>query len=310
MLTPVLLGAAAVLLAGPLPWLLARWRQLRRTPAAAMLLWQSTALAAVLAALGAGLSLATDRLGQPPVAAADVGAADVGVAALAGAVTLVVAARLLLSGHRTGTALRRIRRLHRERVDLVARAEVEVGAGDGVGPAVLVLEHDLPLAYCVPGMSGSRIVISRSTLTRLAPAELRAVLEHERCHLRARHDLVLEAFAVLHRAFPRWVASGAAREEVEVLVEVLADRAAVRTGDRRALVSALLALAGSSTPAGGLGAAGSALAARVEVLRDDGRHRVQAGLVIALATTLLAVPTLLVVVPWLAGLRHASLWSM
>ena len=107
MLTPVVLGVLAVLLAGPLPLALSRWTDLRRTPAAAMLLWQSTALAAVLAALGAGLSLLTDRVWQPPVATG-----DVLVAVLAGAVTVVVAARLLLSGHRTGTALRRVRRLH------------------------------------------------------------------------------------------------------------------------------------------------------------------------------------------------------
>jgi Zn-dependent protease with chaperone function len=286
-LTPLVLGAIAVLLAGPLPWTLSRWSGLRRTPAAAMLLWQSTALAAVLAALGAGLSLATDRLWAPPVAPL-----DVAVAALAGAVTVVVAARLLLSGHRTGTALRRMRRLHRQRVDLVAR----------VDKGVSVLEHDLPVAYCVPGMTGSRIVVSRSTLTSLDPAELGAVLEHERSHLRARHDLVLEAFTVLHHAFPRWVASGAARDEVEVLVEVLADRAACRVGDRRALLSALLALAGSPAPAGSLGSAASSLAARVEVLRDPRPHRVQSALVLLLAVAILALPTLLVVLPWLTGL--------
>lgn len=287
MLTPLVLGAIAVLLAGPLPWTLSRWSGLRRTPAAAMLLWQSTALAAVLAALGAGLSLATDRLWAPPVAPL-----DVAVAALAGAVTVVVAARLLLSGHRTGTALRRMRRLHRQRVDLVAR----------VDKGVSVLEHDLPVAYCVPGMTGSRIVVSRSTLTSLDPAELGAVLEHERSHLRARHDLVLEAFTVLHHAFPRWVASGAARDEVEVLVEVLADRAACRVGDRRALLSALLALAGSPAPAGSLGSAASSLAARVEVLRDPRPHRVQSALVLLLAVAILALPTLLVVLPWLTAL--------
>ena len=286
MVTPVVLGVLAVLLAGPLPWLLSRWARLRRTPAAAMLLWQSTALAAVLAALGAGVALVTDRLWEPPVAAT-----DVVVASLAGGVTLVVLVRLLLSGHRTGTDLRRMRRLHRERVDLVARV-------DG---GVSVLEHDLPVAYCVPGMSGSRIVVSRSTLTRLEPAELSAVLEHERSHLRARHDLVLEAFTVLHLAFPRWVASAAARREVEVLVEVLADRAACRSGDRRALLSALLALAGSPSPAGSLGS-GSSLAARVEVLRDTRPHRVQSVVVAALAAAILALPTLLVVLPWLTGL--------
>lgn len=286
MLTPVVLGALAVLLAGPFAWALSRWSGLRRTPAAAMLLWQSTALAAVLAALGAGLSLATDRLWEPADATG-----DVVVAALAGAVTVVVAARLLLSGHRTGTALRRTRRRHRERVDLVAR----------VGGGVSVLEHDLPVAYCVPGMTGARIVVSRSTLTSLAPDELRAVLDHERSHLRARHDLVLEAFTVLHLAFPRWVASGAARHEVEVLAEVLADRAAVRNGDRRALVSALVTLAGSAVPAGSLGS-GSSLTARLEVLRDTRPHRAQATAVLLVAAALLSAPTLLVVLPWLGGL--------
>jgi len=284
--TPVVLGALAVLLAGPVPWVLSRWTDLRRTPAAAMLLWQSTALAAVLAALGAGLSLVTERLWEDPA-----GPGDVLVAGLAGSVTVVVLARLLLSGHLTGTSLRRMRRLHRERVDLVAQV-------DG---GVSVVEHDVPVAYCVPGMSGSRIVVSRSTLTRLSPAELGAVLEHERSHLRARHDLVLEAFTVLHRAFPRWVASRAAREEVEVLVEVLADRAAVRHVDRRAMLSALLALAGSSAPLGALGSAGS-LAARAEVLRVGRPHPLQAALVALLAALLLAVPTVLVVLPWLTGL--------
>lgn len=287
MATTLVLGALAVVLAGPFPWALSRWRGLRRTPAAAMLLWQSTALAAVLAALGAGLSLATERLWKPPVTAV-----DVVVAGLAGTVTLVVLARLVVSGHRTGTALRRMRRVHRERVDLVAQ----------VDRGVSVLEHELPVAYCVPGMTGSRIVVSRSTLTALAPAELGAVLEHERSHLRARHDLVLEAFAVLHRAFPRWVASAAARREVEVLVEVLADRAACRTGDRRALASALLALAGSPAPAGSLGSSGSSLAARVEVLRDTRPRRVQSAGVALLAAAILALPTVLVVLPWLAGL--------
>jgi Zn-dependent protease with chaperone function len=286
--TPVVLGVLAVLLAGPLPWALSRWTGLRRTPAAAMLLWQSTALAAVLAALGAGLALVTERLWEDPA-----GPGDVVVAALAGAITVVVLGRLLLSGHRTGTSLRRMRRLHRERVDLVARL-------DG---GVSVLDHDVPVAYCVPGMSGSRIVVSRSTLTSLAPAELDAVLGHERSHLRARHDLVLEAFTVLHLAFPRWVASAAARREVEVLVEVLADRAACRHGGRRALLSALVTLAGSSAPAGALGSTGSSLAARVEVLRDTRAHLWQAASVSVLAAAVLALPTLLVVLPWLSGLR-------
>ncbi|WP_159083652.1 M56 family metallopeptidase [Nocardioides terrigena] len=293
MLTPLLLGALALALASPVPRVLARWTWLRHTPVAAMLLWQSTALAAVLAALGAGLSLVTHRLWEGRV-----DAPDVALAVLAGGVTVVVAGRLLLSGHRTGTTLRRLRRRHRDQVDLLARVDREI-----LHRGISVLDHEVPVAYCVPGMSGSRIVVSRSTLTALDPAELAAVVAHERSHLRARHDLVLEAFTVLHRAFPRWVSSAAAHHEVQVLVEVLADKAAVRRADRRALASALLTLAGSRTPGGALGATGATLAARVAVLRDTRPHRVQALVVTLAAAALLALPTSLVVLPWLSGLR-------
>lgn len=293
MLTPLVLGALALVLARPVPGALARSARLRHTPVPAMLLWQSTALAAVLAALGSGLSLVTHRLWEGPV-----GSLDRVLAGLAGAVTVVVAARLLLSGHRTGTTLRRLRRRHREQVDLLARIDHEL-----VQERISVLDHEVPVAYCVPGMSGSRIVMSRSTLTRLGDAELAAVVAHERAHLRARHDLVLEAFTVLHRAFPRWVSSGTAHHEVRVLVEILADRAAVRLGDRRALVSALLALAGSRTPRGALSAAGPGLVERVAVLRDTRPHPVQATLVTLGALAVLALPTGLVVLPWLTGLR-------
>jgi Zn-dependent protease with chaperone function len=292
-LTPVVLGALALVLASPVPRVLSRWARLRHTPVAAMLLWQSTALAAVLAALGSGLSLVTHRL-----LAGDVGRLDALVAALAGGVTAVVAGLLLVSGHRTGTTLRRLRRRHREQVDLIARVDHEI-----LRQGISVLDFEVPVAYCVPGMSGARIVVSRPTLTRLAPAELAAVVAHERSHLRARHDLVLEGFTVLHRAFPRWVSSAAAHHEVQVLVEVLADRAAVRLGDRRALASALLTLAEGRTPSGALAASGTGLAERVAVLRDTRRHRLQAVLVTLAALSLLALPSGLVVLPWLAGLR-------
>ena len=296
MLTPLLLGALALALASPVPRVLTRWPWLRHTPVAAMLLWQSTALAAVLAALGAGLSLVTHRLWEGRV-----DTPDVALAVLAGGVTVVVAGRLLLSGHRTGTTLRRLRRRHRDQVDLLARVDREI-----VHRGISVLDHEVPVAYCVPGMSGSRIVVSRSTLTALEPEELAAVVAHERSHLRARHDLVLEAFTVLHQAFPRWVSSAAAHHEVQVLVEVLADKAAVRRVDRRALASALLTLAGSRAPGGALGASGATgatLAARVAVLRDTRPHRAQALVVTLAAAALLALPTTLVVLPWLSGLR-------
>lgn len=290
-LTPVVLGALAVLLARPVPDAQRRLTGLRRTPAAAMLLWQATTLAAVLAALGAGLSLVT--VSAWPDGGA-VGLLEYAAAGAAALVTAVVAGRLLLSGHRVGRRLRTLRRHHRDRVDVVAAR-----ARDGVR----VLDVDLPVAYCLPGAGRSRVVVSAGALAQLGPAELAAVLAHERAHLRARHDLVLEAFTVLQQAFPRPVVSRAALAEVRLLVEVLADRRAARGVGAAPLGRALLVLArGGGTPEASLGAAGGDLVTRVELLGDLGPHRLQALLVVLAAVLVVALPTLLVVVPWFLSL--------
>lgn len=293
MLTPVLLGVLAVLLAGPAPRLLARATGVRHTPRAALVLWQGVALAAVLAALGAGLSLATHqawRRAPDPV--------SVAVAGLALLVTAVVLGRLLLTAHRTGTRLRALRRRHRRHLDLLGQRDKAVGEG------VLVLEHEVPVAYCVPGVGRSRVVLSAGALGRLEPDELAAVLAHERAHLRARHDLVLEAFSVLHRAFPRWVSSAAALDEVRLLAEVLADRAAARRAGHVPLARALVALAAGGVPEGTVGAADdvTGLTTRIRLLREVRPRPVQAALLLALAGSLLALPTAFVVGPWLGGL--------
>lgn len=288
-MTPVLLAGLAAALAWPLPALLARLPRLRRTPGPALLLWQSVAAAAVLGALGAGLSLVTDRAWRESP-----GPWSYAVAAAAVLVTGVVAARLLLSAHRVGTELRTIRRRHREQVDLVGRRVSDGG--------VRVLDHPLPVAYCLPGMGGSRIVMSSGALGRLEPDQLRAVLIHERAHLRARHDLVLEAFGVLHRAFPRLRSSGLALGEVGLLVEALADRAAARAGLARPLASALQAMAEGRLPAGTLGAGGTGLAARVVLLAEARPRPVQAATLVAASAAVLLLPTMFVVEPWLAGL--------
>ena len=293
-MTPVLLGVLAVLLAGPVPALMVRAPWLRRTPRAAMVLWQSVALAAVLAALGAGLSLSTDNAGDEP------GPLEYAVALVALLLTGLVLGRLLLSGHRVGTDLRALRRRHREQVDLLAGRD---------RPDVRVLDHADPVAYCLPGARTSRVVVSAGALGLLASDEVDAVLAHERAHLRARHDLVLEAFGVLHHAFPRWVSSAAALGEVRLLVEVLADAAAARTAGRRPLARALVALAEARPPAAEagvtLGAAstdGGDVLVRVRLLRDDGPHRAQSTAVLLAAVGVLVLPTAFVVTPWLAHL--------
>ncbi|HET6561593.1 MAG TPA: M56 family metallopeptidase [Marmoricola sp.] len=288
MTTAALLALLALLLCGPVPALLARTPAVRLAPRAAMVLWQAVALAAVLSALGATLAVVSGAgLG------ADRTIVEYAVAGLALLVTALVLGRLLLTGHVVGTRLRAMRRHHRELVDLLASEQA----------GVLVVEGDRPVAYCLPGLTGSRVVISRAAAD-LGAEPLQAVLAHERAHLTARHDLVLEAFTVLHDAFPRWVSSGRALGEVRLLVEILADAAARRRHGALALARALVALTDSPAPRMALAAGGPVgdLTARVELLREDRPHRLLAGVLLALALAVLALPTAFVAYPWLASL--------
>ena len=296
MTTPLVLGLLAVVLTGPVPVLLARVPALRRTPAATLVLWQALALAAVLSALGAGLSLVTVAVwGQ------ERSPLDWVVAVLALLLTALVTVRLLLTGHRVGTGMRASRQAHAAQVDLLARRDRS---------GVHVLDHPVPVAYCLPAMRRSKVVLSAGAIAGLTPGQLDAVVAHERAHVRARHDLVLEAFTVLHEAFPSWVASGTARREVTLLVEVLADRSAIRVAGPRALGEALLAVAGGRAPAGSVGLGGAEradpasghLAARAALLGDTGPRRGQAAALLASSAALLALPTVLVVLPWLLSL--------
>lgn len=297
------LSILAVLLSGPVPALLARATGIRRTPRAAMVLWQAVALAAVLSALGATLAVLSTALPLGELRWYDVLAAVVGLTT-----TAVVLGRLLLTGHLVGTRLRGVRRRHRQLLDLTAEED------DGV----LVVDGGTPVAWCVPGLARGRVVISRGAVEQLGEQERAAVVAHERAHLDARHDLVLEAFTVLHQAFPRWVSSGQALQEVRLLTEVLADQAARRRHGAATLARALVALterdptgpvaapvSGGSRPRVVLAAGGSQLLVRIGLLEDRGSHRLLATGLLGLAAGVLVLPTVLVVVPWLASVVAA-----
>lgn len=285
-MTTLILSALAVLFSGPVPALLARTGRLRTVPRAAMTLWQAVALAAVLSALGAGLSLVTSGVDSTR------GPLRYVIAAVALLLTATVVGRLLMSGHLVGTQLRTTRRRHRELVDLVSSRDVGMN----------VLEGEHPMAYCLPGIGRSRVVVTAGTLGRLSEQEMTAVLAHERAHLNARHDLVLEAFTVVHAAFPRGVSSAAALAEVRLLVEILADCAARRRTGRVPLARALVALADGPVPDAGLGASSQGLVVRIELLGDERAHRMLSTLVFVLALAVVVLPTAFVAWPWLSSL--------
>lgn len=252
MIAALLLLCAAALLTAPR--LLVRIERLRRSPRAALFVWQSLSLSAVLCLLTAApLALVHPRPQSTPV--------EVAVLVVAGIASIGVLVRLLLNGHDVGTRIRTARAEHRQLVDLVGRHE---------GDHTRVLPSERLSAYCVPG-AGSRLVITEAALIALPDDELAAVVAHEEAHLRERHDLVLEFFTVLHTATPRLLRTDAALREVALLVEVLADRAAREEVGEVALGRALVSLAEAAqaelTP--GVSAGAGAAAARLRLLVAD-----------------------------------------
>ncbi|WP_432493369.1 M56 family metallopeptidase [Kineococcus gypseus] len=312
-------AALAVLLCGPVPALLARARWTWQVPRAALVLWQSIALAAVLATLGAGLSsltlLVTEQPGLPFLARH--GLAQTTLIGLGSAFVAVVTVRFWIVAVLVAVRTRRRRRRHRDLVDLLhhddaAPAVDRALLGEAGARVLRVLTGPARVAYCVPGVGGNRVVISDAVLRELSSQEVGAVLAHEQAHLRARHDLVLEAFTVLHAAFPRVVSSRAALDTVRLLVEMLADDAARRRTGSLPLARALVHLASApGEGAGGQGElrVGADALTRVRRLADercrgeDRRppHRRLALAAYAVALGVLGVPTLAIAVPWLTA---------
>ena len=298
----------ALVLSGPVPAMLARATWPSRAPRAAIVLWQSIALAAVLSAFSAGIAIAS-RLFAPgadgrPTAtiASEIDALGwpLWVTYLAVfALTLVVGARLAVAVVQVAIATRRRRAHHRMVVDLVGKSRkwAHSRAGDGLR----ILDVEEPLAYCLPGVR-SRVVVSEGTLTTLADNEIAAILSHERAHLRARHDLVLEMFMAVHAAFPRFVRSASALDAVRLLIEMLADDAAVRAAGPTPLARALVACATGRTPAGALAAGGPTTVVRVRRLGGNGNSLAVAACAYVAAAAVLVVPTVAVVLPWLTEL--------
>jgi Zn-dependent protease with chaperone function len=296
----------ALVLSGPVPAMLARASWPIRAPRAAIVLWQSIALAAVLSAFSAGIAIASrlfvpgpdgrptatitseiDALGWPLWAAY----------VIVFAITLVIGGRLTFAVLQVAIATRRRRAHHRMVVDLVGKSQ---------GNHLRILDVAQPLAYCLPGVR-SRVVVSEGALNALGDNEMAAILSHERAHLRARHDLVLEMFTAVHAAFPRFVRSGNALDAVRLLIEMLADDAAVRAAGPTPLARALVACASGRTPSGALAAGGPTTVLRLRRLGGRPNSRAVAATAYLAAAAVLAVPTLALAVPWLTELHRLFL---
>lgn len=207
--------------------------------------------------------LAFTAIGQVPLVAAR-GAWSVSVlaaedpvsrkiAALCAGAVLVLVASLSVASWRRGRAL----------VDAWRECRHIAAGGD-----LAVVDDPVPAAYAVLGMPG-RVVVSSGMLRLLDGPERRALLAHERAHLRHRHhlfSLALHLTAVVNPLLRPLERAGA------FAVERWADEeAGVVVGDRRLVARAIARAALASSRAGrsarsALSATGGPVPQRVQAL--------------------------------------------
>lgn len=298
MITAVGMAGYAVLMGVVVPPLLARARWAHRAPGVAVLAWQGLMITFVVATADAAYHLVlveqhlhdglsgllsvcgvTDHVlhGDAPHTFGD---------ALALAAPVAVVA--LPVGRLVGCAwrARRARARQLDTLTLIGEPSPEYGA--------TVVDHDVPAVYCLGGRP-SHVVVTRGALDVLTEEQLRAVLEHERAHVVGRHHLVkiqVDAFARAFRGLPL---GRHAKEETNLLLEMIADDRAVRHHSRRLLATAMVEVAAGRAPEVALGAGGSGVVVRLRrVLAPPPRPNPATWLGIVVTTAVAPVVPLLV----------------
>ncbi|MGW5611632.1 M56 family metallopeptidase [Streptomyces sp. NPDC003753] len=152
---------------------------------------------------------------------------------------------------------RRRRHGHAQLLNLVGKSVPELGA--------VVLDHDAPAAYCLPGRP-ARVVVTSAAVRSLTPAQLKAVLAHERAHLSGRHHLVSAAGEAFARAFHVLPLARIARERMAELLEMACDDHALRSTSARTLAEALCEVAAGGSPQSAFAAGGTAVLTRLRRL--------------------------------------------
>lgn len=246
-----------------------------RSPRVAVLSWQALSTSVVASILLAATTLALPFLPLRFSLASLLGAHTltivehyetplgswpgiVGLSVVSGLTTMLGATTVRSFAH-----TRRVRRVQRDALALV---------GSRHPGGFTVIEHDVPIAYCLPGTGTGTVVLSSAAMALLDDRERELVLGHERRHLRARHDLALAYSGALARTFPYVRLFATAHAQIAVLLEMAADDAAVRPEDRRALARAIVALGTGVRPQAALAASDTAALVRVRRLTSTTRR--------------------------------------
>ncbi|MGX1590078.1 M56 family metallopeptidase [Glutamicibacter sp. NPDC055491] len=314
LLTSYFLAALAIALAWPTPLALSKAKWTARSPVQAVLLWQAIALGGGLSMIGSMLVWGLAPLGDDLISAlhggwllimGDPSVPDPGeVHLFALSAALLFGFHLVLTLIRAAWRISRQRAKHRHLLRLLSNPSQ-------TRPNTLVIDHDMPVAYCVPGISQSVTVLSRGLLTQLSAEEQQAVIAHERSHLDQRHDLLILAFTAWHEALPWLPTSRLAFDAVRQLIEMLADDKALEKVNRHTLLKAIVTVATAaamddsssknhSSSAGLVGMPdGEVSSRRLQRLLSpqDPLGRPQRALVLLSTIMLLICPTVLLIAP-------------
>jgi len=248
----ITLGLVAILLAWPVPALLPGATWAYRRPALGLLVWQLVALVGGTTMIGSlvlfGAATFADDL---PDAANGMwrfvthnelpaGSSVWSLLALSGA--LFLTAHLLLNLLVTVAYAERERSRHAQLITLLSEPMTD-------RPGTRLIDSPAPVAYCLPGALKSITVLTAGLIALLDDDELRAVIEHERAHVRLRHDIVLILFTAWRVSLPWLPTARNASREVALLLEMHADDSALAHVGRGSLARAITVVAeGGSLP--------------------------------------------------------------
>ena len=248
----IALGFVAVLLAWPVPTRLAGASWAYRRPALGLLVWQFVALVGGTSMIGSLVLIgaATFATNIPDAANGmwrfvthnelPAGSSVWSLLALSGA--LFLTAHLVVNLVVTVVYAERDRARHAQLITLLSEPMSD-------RPGTRLIDTPAPVAYCLPGALTSITVLSAGLIELLDDDELRAVIEHERAHVRLRHDIVLILFKAWKVSLPWLPTARNASSEVALLLEMQADDNALAHVGRGPLARAITVVAeGGSLP--------------------------------------------------------------
>jgi Zn-dependent protease with chaperone function len=210
-------------------------------------------LAVHTSALGGGLS---HLIGACVIRLRDMYATPGGAAA-AGLGLTIIGAVLARTAFITVTHVRAVRQQtleHAQTARMVGRPDAALGA--------TLVDHHQPAAYCVAGRQPT-VVLTTAALQALEPAQLDAVLAHERAHLAGHHHQLVTAARIVRQVLPFLPLMRATETQVARLAELHADDMALRSREPGLLATALVILATPAAPGPGLAAAATDAIGRI-----------------------------------------------